>query len=104
MSNRNQPKLPRHNILPVQIIRIEALSNYSKLYFINRKTLVTARVLNLYEAQLQDAGFIRTLRSHLVNKHHIAAIQEDGSFVMADAFIASISKRKTKTVMAFLRV
>jgi two-component system, LytTR family, response regulator len=64
-------------IEPDSIIRIEAISNYSKLYFNNGKTLVVAKVLKWFEQSFgsNDATdlFLRIHRTHLVNKKYIHA-------------------------------
>ena len=63
-----------------EIVRIEALSNYSKLFFANNKTLVVAKVLRWFEERLliapQTSGlhvetFLRIHRKHLINKNFI---------------------------------
>jgi two-component system, LytTR family, response regulator len=54
-----------------KIIRIAALSNYSKIYFDNGSTLVVAKLLAWFEAQLPLQQFIRTHRTHVVNKNFI---------------------------------
>jgi two-component system, LytTR family, response regulator len=60
------------------IVRIEAVSNYSKLFFasncavtISRNTLVVAKVLKWFDALLADKGFVRIHRSHLVNLSYV---------------------------------
>lgn len=50
------------------IIRIEAKSNYSKLFFSSGKTIVVAKVLRWFESCLRQDDFIRVHRAHLVNK------------------------------------
>jgi two-component system, LytTR family, response regulator len=54
------------------IIRIEAISNYSRLYFADGKTLVVAKVLRWFEAQLPPRQFIRTHRAHFINRDFIS--------------------------------
>jgi len=62
-------------IIPVQqIIRIQSISNYSKLFFRNAspatgggKTLVVAKVLHWFEELPQLSSFVRIHRTHLVN-------------------------------------
>lgn len=49
------------------IVRIKAISNYSKLYFANGKTLVVAKVLRWFENALTGRQFIRIHRTHLIN-------------------------------------
>lgn len=53
------------------IIRIEAISNYSKIYFTNGKTLVVAKLLRWFEEILSDGRFVRIHRTHIVNKFFI---------------------------------
>jgi two-component system LytT family response regulator len=63
------------------IIRIEAISNYSRLYFSNGKTLVVAKLLHWFEKTLTpgpspqggegSCGFHRIHRTHIVNKNFI---------------------------------
>jgi len=54
------------------IVRIEAISNYSKLYFTNGKTLVVAKILRWFEECLGTDQFIRLHRTHIVNKKLIS--------------------------------
>ncbi len=49
------------------IVRIEAISNYSKLFFTNDKTLVVAKVLKWFDVLLVEKGFVRIHRFHLIN-------------------------------------
>ncbi len=58
-----------------KIIRVEALSNYSRIYFADGSTLVLAKVLQWFEDFLPDEMFIRVHRSHLINKQFVTAIK-----------------------------
>lgn len=49
------------------IIRVQSISNYSKLFFQNGKTLVVAKVLRWFEERLSEHRFMRIHRTHLVN-------------------------------------
>ena len=49
------------------IIRVQSISNYSKLFFKNGKTLVVAKVLRWFEERLAAHQFVRIHRTHLVN-------------------------------------
>ena len=49
------------------IIRVQSISNYSKLFFQNGKTLVVAKVLRWFEERLTTHRFVRIHRTHLVN-------------------------------------
>jgi two-component system LytT family response regulator len=50
-----------------EIIRIQSLSNYSKIFFTNGQTILVAKVLSHFDAILSDFHFIRIHRTHLVN-------------------------------------
>jgi two-component system, LytTR family, response regulator len=88
----------QHFFLPEQIVRLEALSNYTCIHFINHKPILMARVLREYETMLRPYGFIRTHRSHLVNAKHVVEVDENGSITMYDRSRAEISRRKRKEV------
>ena len=60
------------------IIRIEAISNYSKFFFNNGKTLVVAKVLRWFEECLGTDQFIRLHRTHIVNKKLISQYSFNG--------------------------
>jgi two-component system LytT family response regulator len=49
------------------IIRIQSISNYSKLIFKNGRSLVVAKVLRWFEERLSMYNFLRIHRAHLVN-------------------------------------
>ena len=54
------------------IIRIQSISNYSKIYFVDKThPLTVAKVLHWFEDHLPPEMFLRTHRTHLVNKEHI---------------------------------
>jgi two-component system, LytTR family, response regulator len=55
------------------IIRIEAVSSYSKIYLSDGKKIVVSKVLRQMEEMLAGKGFARIHRSHLVNTAWIQA-------------------------------
>lgn len=80
------------------IVRIEANSNYSKLFFTNNKTpLVTAKVLRWFEEQLsvnmQGFEFLRVHRKHLVNNTFIQGYQA-GKIRLINGEYIDVAKRK----------
>jgi two-component system LytT family response regulator len=78
------------------ILRIEAISNYSKLYFINGKSLVVAKVLSWFEEKLAHRLFTRLHRSHLVNMQYIRAYNAQGGseVVLVNDERLTVSRRK----------
>jgi len=78
------------------LVRVEAISNYSKLYFSNGKSLVVAKLLSYFEEQLSSVHFVRLHRSHLVNIRYIRSYdykQRDGVILANDEFF-TVAKRK----------
>jgi len=80
------------------IIRIQGLSNYSRIFFAdNRWPLTVAKGLKQFEAVLPDDTFIRSHRTHLINKNHIAHISINGRcnyITLHNGETIAISRRK----------
>lgn len=85
---------------PEQIIRLEANSNYTLVYFTDHTPIMMAKVLRVYESLLKPYGFIRTHKSHLVNMRFIVAIDCCGFVRMADQSMPEISRRKRSQVFS----
>lgn len=88
-----------------EIVRIEALSNYSKLFFANNKTLVVAKVLRWFEERLAMPShpavlpadtFLRIHRKHLVNTTFIRQYLsgKGGKIELSSGERFDVSKRK----------
>ncbi len=85
--------------LPVEsIIRIEAKSNYSKIYLTNKRIITVAKVLFWFEQQNCMHSFIRVHRTHLINKKfvlHCFCLSNAESFVsLTNGEKISISRRR----------
>lgn len=93
----------RYFFNPDEIVRLEASSNYTNIYFTNKKKMLTAKVLKEFEEMLEPFGFVRTHRTHLVNRHHILCITRDRNIIMKDASVAEISRRMKSGVMRTLQ-
>jgi two-component system LytT family response regulator len=93
----------RYFFNPEEIIRLEASSNYTRIYFINNKKMVSAKVLKEFVPMLEPFGFVRTHRTHLVNRKHILCVTAEGNIIMKDASVAEISRRMKSGVMKVLK-
>lgn len=87
-----------HYFSPNEIIRLEANSAYTTLYFAGYPPLVVSKVLKIYEAVLKPFGFVRTHRSHLVNRQFVRFVTND-TIIMQDASVAELSRRNKKSVV-----
>ena len=88
---------------PEEIVRLEASSNYTRIYFTNKTKLISAKVLKEFVQMLEPFGFVRTHRTHLVNRQHILCVTNDGNIIMKDASVAEISRRMKSGVMKTLK-
>jgi two-component system, LytTR family, response regulator len=88
---------------PEEIVRLEASSNYTRIYFTNKTKLISAKVLKEFVSMLEPFGFVRTHRTHLVNRQHILCVTPDGNVIMKDASVAEISRRMKSGVMKVLK-
>ena len=78
------------------IVRIEAISNYSKLFFSNGKTLVVAKLLKWFEEKLAAAQLVRVHKTHLINTNFISQYVEGagGKVGLRNGDWVSVSRRK----------
>ena len=87
-----------HYFMPDEIIRLEANNVYTTLYFEGHPPFVVSKVLKIYEALLKPFGFVRTHRSHLVNRQFVRCVTSD-RIIMQDASEAELSRRNKKNVV-----
>jgi two-component system, LytTR family, response regulator len=76
------------------IVRIQASSSYSSIFFVNGKKLVVAKVLGWFEGQLSSCNFIRIHRTHLVNKSYIRQYLHTGKIKLHSGEYLDVSRRK----------
>src|SRR3546814_6532958 len=67
-----------HFLFPAEIIRCEAEGNYTRFYIIGDKQHLTSRTLGEYEELLSPYHFIRSHKSHLVNRDFVSFIDHHG--------------------------
>jgi two-component system LytT family response regulator len=67
------------------------------------KQKVTSKTLGEYEELLSPFHFIRTHKSHLVNREFISYIDFNGFLILKDSTRVEVSRRRKGEVMAALR-
>lgn len=92
-----------HYLQPADIIRCEAVGNYTKFFVEGGKTYLISKTLGEYDALLASQHFIRTHKSHLVNKKFISFIDHDGFAVLKDKSKVEVSRRRKEEVMEALK-
>jgi two-component system, LytTR family, response regulator len=92
-----------HFLQPQDIIRCEAVGNYTKFFVTSGKSYLISKTLGEYDTLLTPQHFIRTHKSHLVNKKFISFIDHDGFAVLKDNSKVEVSRRRKEEVMSALR-
>ncbi|MBD2701309.1 response regulator transcription factor [Spirosoma sp. BT702] len=88
-----------HFFLPSEIIRCEALGGYTKFFTTLNKQYLTSKNLGEYEELLTPYGFLRTHKSHLVNRTQISFIDHEGFLVLKDGTAVEVSRRKKAEII-----
>jgi two-component system LytT family response regulator len=92
-----------HFLEPHEIIRCESSGNYTRFFVTNNRNYLISRTLGDYDALLTPHNFIRTHKSHLVNRKYISFIDHDGFVVLKDNSKVELSRRRKEDVMAALK-
>jgi two-component system LytT family response regulator len=84
-----------------QIIRLEADSNYTRIFLEGKKEYLVCKTLKEYQEILEPHNFLRTHQSHLINRRKIAAYMKiDGGYIaMTDGSNVPISRQKKEEVL-----
>lgn len=93
----------RYYFSPSDIVRLEANSNYTNIYFTDKKKILSAKLLKDFVPMLEPFGFVRTHRTHLVNRQYIMCITSGGKIIMKDASVAGVSRRMKGQLMKLLK-
>jgi two-component system LytT family response regulator len=85
------------------ILCLHAEGSYTEIVLQGRKPFVASKILKHFEEILENADFVRTHKSHLVNKKHIKGMTASRDFViLSDESKVEISRRKRDDVMHML--
>ena len=99
-SNKNKFKLALAGANEVkyvqldEIIRLQAESNYTRIFLADKKVFVSAKTLKEYDEILQGHQFLRVHKSHLVNPAHIRSYEKQGMLIMSDGAEVEVARRK----------
>ncbi len=85
-------------LMPENIIRIEANSNYCKIYLDNGYPITVAKVLHWFEEKLPNTMFYRIHRTHIINRMFISEISMDHKLILVNGENFQVSRRKKNTI------
>ena len=85
----------------INIIRVEAMSNYSTFYLQDNKKIVVSKTLKEYEHILQEDMFLRISRSVIVNLDYIVKYRkgDGGTLEMADGTEIEVSASRKEALL-----
>jgi two-component system, LytTR family, response regulator len=92
-----------HFLVPAEIIRCESLGNYTRFFATDSRSYLISRTLGEYDVLLSPYSFIRTHKSHLVNRRFVSFIDHDGFVVLKDNTQVEVSRRRKEDVLAALK-
>ncbi len=90
-------------LLPSDIVRCEAIGNYTRFFTKDQKKFLISKTLGEYDELLTPHHFIRTHRSHLVNKSSISFIDREGFVILKDGSRIELSRRRKEEVLKALK-
>lgn len=79
-----------------EIIKVEAMSNYSIFYIINKSKIIVSKTLKEYETLLVEDSFVRVNRSVIVNLNYIVKYKkgDGGTLELVDGSEVEVSNSK----------
>lgn len=86
------------SVMTENIIRIEASSNYCRVYFNNEYPLTVARLLHWFEGRLPEQYFYRIHRAHIVNRLFVSEISYSSKLTLTNGEQIQVSRRKKNVV------
>lgn len=90
-------------IIANNIIRVEGSSNYSKVFLVDARPLIVAKVLHWFEDKLAGDVFYRIHKTHIVNRQFIADISADNNILtLLNGEQIKISRRRKSSVLQML--
>jgi two-component system, LytTR family, response regulator len=86
------------------ILHIESSSNYSKIYFVDGKTILVTKLLKDFEEILLPYRFYRIHNSHLINLKYIEKYikGEGGQVRLSNGTIIDIARRKKEEFLKLI--
>lgn len=90
-----------HIIQLSEIVRLEAVSNYTKFFLSDGKQLLVSKTMGEYEELLLQNNFFRIHRSHIINLRYLRTFHknEAGTVELRDGTVLEVSDRKKKELL-----
>ncbi len=87
-----------------KIVRCQGEGNYTHIWFEDQKHMLVSKTLVEFEELLQEFGFIRVHKTHLVNLNHINAfVKTDSLLKLSGGELIPVSRRRKEKVLERLK-
>ena len=88
----------------MEIVRCQADSNYSRIFFKDNTNLFLAKTLKEFEELLPEALFLRVHQSHIVNMHYVESYinGRGGTLVLTNGDQITVARSKKKEMLVRL--
>ena len=93
-----------HFFMPHEIMRLEAFGSYTQLYLSGDRRFWASNGLGAYEELLAPYGFLRTHKSHLVNRAFISFLDHEGFLLLRDGTRIEVSRRRKEEVLGAMKM
>ena len=95
----------KHYVKVEEIIRCEALNNYTTFYLKNASPIVVCKTLKEFVSLLAPYNFRRSHQSHLVNLDFVKSLlkEDGGTLLLADGVTIPISRQNLEHIKESLR-
>lgn len=109
-SLKKQERLALHTINGLEMVKIldivfcKSEENYTRFHFKNGKTIMVSKTLKHFEENLEQNGFFRIHKSHIVNLDEVQRYMHSngGEVQMSDSTILEVSRTKKQQLMDLL--
>jgi len=81
-----------------EVIRCEAVGNYTRFVLKDKKPLLTSHTLKEYDDLLAEQNFLRVHRAHLINTDFISSFSREHEIKMYDGSVIPVSRRKWEAI------
>ncbi len=92
-----------HFFRPAEIIRLEAMGAYTQIFLTGKRHYLVSKSLGEYEDLLSEQQFVRTHKSHLVNRTFVSYFHHEGYLVLQDHTKVEVSRRRKEEVLQQLK-
>jgi two-component system, LytTR family, response regulator len=89
-------------VLTQDIIRVQASSSYSKVYFSNEQPLTVAKVLHWFEEKLPEDFFYRIHQTHIINRSFVKEVSANKTLKLTTGEQIQVSRGKKNTFILMM--